>query len=206
MRYRKPVTVKELVIETCPNPQAIKVSFASRRAAQVACAIAKKYGEHHDGYFYEKAINEGKLPSFSVVVVSPCYDFYEVLREFEDAANKIEDGFVEQSKPTLSRDMIIHLFESKPSATLEEVLNKIMQHGYFLGQSDAAHAMQDDVAFASYCSHTSQEMTGILRSIYRKAGGDELKFTRRIINSPDPRLHRMSNMAIQIFFQFLKGK
>lgn len=199
--------VQEMVIRTCTNPQIIVVHVASRRAAQVTYLLASEY---HEGSVYdldplrEAASGERRLPKSFNVTVSPCYDFSEVLREFELAAESIEDGFSTElpHPPVLSDDMCLKLL-SPDERRVGDALIRAAQHGYFLGLSDASHWVQDDVAFAPYAGHTPKETVGILKSFYVEAKGDESAFMQRIMNSEDPRIHRTSRMAIEVFFHLL---
>lgn len=209
MLTKKPA-VKEMVIRTCPNPQVIVIHVASRRAAQVACFLASKY---HEGLSYdlasirEAASGNKRFPESFTVVVSPCYDFSEALREFEIAAEGIEDGFSDEfpHPPVLPIDLCLKLIDTDDTEPVDSVLQRAARHGYFLGLSDASHWVQDDVAVAPYAGHTPKETVGLLKSFYVEADGDERAFMRRIINSEDPRIHRMSRMAIEIFFAMLNS-
>lgn len=207
MLTKKPA-VTEMVVESYCGTTAIIVHVASRRAAHVAHSIAGRYQIGHEdslASLEEAAAGTRNLPLHAVFAISPCFNPSEVLREFKVAAESIEDRFSDEfpHPPVMSIDLCLKIIGTDDTEPVDSVLQRAVRHGYFLGLSDASHWVQDDVAVAPYAGHTAKEMVGILQSFYMDAEGDERKFLARIINSEDPRLNRMSRMAIEIFFSML---
>jgi hypothetical protein len=204
---KKPA-VKEMVVESFfGSSTAIQFHLASRRAAHVARSIAMQYGDSEWSLdlLKEAAAGARRLPLSAVISISKCFNLSEVFKECKTAADSIEDGFFADLPfaPTLSLDMTNKFLHNLSPSTVGEILNTAVRHGYFLGLSDAAHSIQDDVAVAPYDGHTAKEMVEMLQSIYTDVGEDEREFLTRIINSEYPRLNRMSRMAIEIFFAML---
>jgi hypothetical protein len=204
------IAVKEIVIEPMESQSTLFMHIASRRAAKVAYELAKRYCSADSTVRDLENASEGneRLPKSFIVGISQCYDFKAVLGELEREIEEIQDGFAEPlATPVISADMVKAIVEGtdmdSPVVAVVNSLQKAFSHGYFIGRSDAGHEIQDDVACAPYAGHTAKEMVALLQSIYTEAKGDERRFSMRIQDSPDPRLHRMSRMAIEIFFAFL---
>ena len=61
-----------------------------------------------------------------------------------------------------------------------------------------------DTIWMPYTGHTAKEMVPLIRHIYREVNGDLREFTIYITSSDDPRLYRMSHMAIEVLYHFAK--
>ena len=78
---KKPEMKNEVVVNLCPNPEALSIHIATPRALEWIRKESKKYTS--DGT-HEMRMETQATPCWTVLTVSPCFDIKDVKKYLEN--------------------------------------------------------------------------------------------------------------------------